>query len=64
MPAARKQRPYGVTCVSASNCRAVGYHSVGSANQTLIEQWGGTSWSTIVLAQFSGAQHNFLESSR
>lgn len=53
---------YGVTCVSASNCQAVGYHSVGSGNQTLIEQWDGTSWSIVASPNFSGAQHNFLES--
>ncbi len=53
---------YGVTCVSASNCRAVGYHSVGSAHQTLIEQWDGTSWSIVASPNISGAQHNFLQS--
>ncbi len=52
---------YGVTCVSASNCRAVGYHSVGTAHQTLIEQWDGTSWSIVASPNISGAQHNFLE---
>ncbi len=50
-----------MTCVSASNCRAVGYHSVGSAHQTLIEQWDGTSWSIVASPNISGAQHNFLE---
>ena len=32
-------------CTSASQCWAVGYYFNGSLNQTLIEQWDGTSWS-------------------
>jgi hypothetical protein len=37
----------GVTCKSASWCVAVGFASNGSFNQTLIEQWNGTTWSIV-----------------
>lgn len=35
----------GVSCVSASSCKAVGYYVIGGANKTLIESWNGTAWS-------------------
>jgi hypothetical protein len=41
---------FGVTCVSASDCWAVGYTVLpitGSYYQTLIEHWDGTSWSIV-----------------
>jgi hypothetical protein len=47
------QGPYSylnaVTCVSASDCWAVGYYIVGAggAYDTLIEHWDGTSWTII-----------------
>jgi hypothetical protein len=34
----------GVAATSASNAWAVGYYSNGTADQTLIEHWNGTSW--------------------
>ncbi len=41
----------GVTCISATQCFAVGAYVKPSANgsfyQTLIEQWDGTSWSIM-----------------
>src|ERR1043166_8827708 len=37
----------GVTCVSASECWAVGYSGSGSENRALIERWDGTSWSIV-----------------
>src|ERR1700730_9204180 len=37
-------RLFGVTCVSASECWAVGEHSTDTAYETLIERWDGTSW--------------------
>ena len=40
-------RPYNVTCVSASECWAVGYYNAGVAYQTLIERWDGTSWTVV-----------------
>jgi hypothetical protein len=36
----------GVTCLSASNCWAVGTYK-GDAYQTLIEHWDGTSWTIV-----------------
>ncbi len=39
---------YSVTCVSASDCWAVGeYQNVHYGHQTLIEHWDGTAWSII-----------------
>jgi hypothetical protein len=35
---------YGVSCVSASSCTAVGINGV---SQTLVEAWDGTSWSIV-----------------
>src|SRR5205823_2250513 len=43
----------GLTCVSASDCWAVGLYEAaanfqdGHAFQTLIERWDGTSWSIV-----------------
>ena len=37
----------GVTATSASNAWAVGNYSIGSEDQTLIEQWNGTSWTQV-----------------
>jgi hypothetical protein len=36
-----------VTCVSASDCLAVGYYLTFSHYQTLIEYWDGTAWSVV-----------------
>src|SRR5438094_8219852 len=38
--------PSGVTCVSASDCWAVGYSNNGRAYQTMIERWDGCSGRT------------------
>jgi hypothetical protein len=35
----------GVICASTSQCWAVGYYFNGSHDQTLIEQWNGSTWS-------------------
>jgi hypothetical protein len=35
----------GVSCVSATDCTAVG--SVGNAPETLVESWNGTAWSVV-----------------
>src|SRR5437899_7434733 len=38
----------GVTCVSASDCWAVGYYITGPGGyQSLIERWVGTSWAIV-----------------
>src|SRR5206468_3643353 len=53
----------GVTCVSASDCWAVGYYTVSDANvgltQTLIERWNGTSWAIVPSPNTSATQTNF-----
>jgi hypothetical protein len=50
-----------VTCVSASECWAVGY-GWGSNfhSQTLIERWDGTSWTIVASPSTSTAQDNQL----
>jgi hypothetical protein len=50
----------GVTCVSASECWAVGYYLAENAAQTLIERWDGTSWSIVSSPNTSATQSNFL----
>jgi len=52
-----------VTCVSASDCWAVGYYATGSGGpsfqyQTLIEHWDGVSW-TIVSSPVNNTPHHF-----
>jgi D-serine deaminase-like pyridoxal phosphate-dependent protein len=51
----------GVTCVSASNCWAVGYYITGTAEQTLIEHWDGASWAIVTSPNTSATQRNFLQ---
>jgi hypothetical protein len=43
----RPNRLFGVAATSGSNAWAVGDYSNGTANQTLIEQWDGTTWRTV-----------------
>ena len=55
----------GVTCVSASNCWAVGRYYTGNAvqsgvYQTLIERWDGTSWAIVTSPNTSATLSNFL----
>jgi hypothetical protein len=47
----------GVTCVSSSQCWAVGSYFNGSLGltQTLIQEWNGTSWSIISSPNVPGA---------
>src|SRR5205085_6195448 len=56
----------GTTCVSASDCWAVGYYNNGSggsgAAQTLIEHWNGTSWAIVFSPNTSATQTNYLNS--
>jgi hypothetical protein len=51
---------YGVSCISASACTAVGNYLTGTNDQTLIEQWNGTAWSLVSSPNSSTTQHNFL----
>jgi len=50
----------GVTCVSASECWAVGYYFTGDnfVDQTLIERWDGTSWSIVSSPNTSTTEAN------
>ena len=50
-----------VTCVTASDCWAVGDYYTGSYWQTLIEQWNGTSWSIVSSPDTSTTQTNVLD---
>src|SRR5581483_6065098 len=52
---------YGVTCVSASECWAVGYYiNDNHIRQTLIERWDGTSWAIVSSPNTSTTQYNDL----
>jgi hypothetical protein len=54
----------GVTCASASDCRAVGEvdNGTGGVPQTLIERWNGASWSIVSSPNNNTTNDNFLES--
>lgn len=47
-------------CVTSNECWAVGYFSNGTADQTLIELWDGTSWSIVNSQDTSTSEPNFL----
>ena len=49
-----------VTCVSASDCWAVGYYGGGSAGQTLIERWDGAAWAIVSSPNTSATRDNIL----
>lgn len=50
-----------VTCASASDCWAAGYHANGtSVFQTLIEQWDGNLWTIVSSPNPSGAPDSEL----
>lgn len=56
-----------VTCLSASDCWAVGHFATGfSANgylwQTLIEHWDGSAWTIVTTPNTSASQANVLSS--
>ena len=53
-----------MTCVSASDCWAVGYYIYSSGvyiYQTLIEHWDGTSWAIVTSPNTSTTQSNVLK---
>src|SRR5205807_728309 len=50
----------GVTCVSASDCWAIGYYNNGSDVQKLIGQWNGSAWSIVTSPNTSTTQDNIL----
>jgi hypothetical protein len=49
-----------VTCVSSTDCRAAGTYSNGTADQTLIESYNGTSWSIVNSPNTIGSSPNLL----
>jgi hypothetical protein len=52
---------YSVTCVSASDCWAVGYFSTGvGILQTLIERWDGAMWTIVPSPNSSATDINVL----
>ena len=50
-----------MTCVSASDCWAVGYLWPGSTYQTLIEQWDGSAWAIVASPNTSSTHTNVLQ---
>ena len=50
----------GVSCTSATFCVAAGEYYTGTYNQTLIEEWNGTSWSIVTSPNTSTTQSNYL----
>src|SRR5262249_12108134 len=52
---------FGVTCLSTSNCFAVGYHDGSAENtKTLIEHWDGNAWSLVSAPNAAPFASNFL----
>jgi hypothetical protein len=52
----------GVTCVSASDCWAVGWYANDqNIAQTIIERWNGSTWSVVPSQNTSTTQYNFLD---
>jgi len=51
-----------VSCVSASECVAVGYTFAGSAFETLVMVWDGSVWSIVVPSLNAGTSDNVLVS--
>ena len=52
---------FGVSCSSASECWAVGYHSTGGGFATLVQRWDGASWARVASPNAASASQNFLE---
>ena len=50
----------GVTCVSASDCWAVGNYYTGTNYQTLIEHWDGIAWTMVASPNSSTTDTNLL----
>ena len=52
---------FGLTCLSASDCWAVGYYGTPSSpRQTLTERWDGTAWTIVTSPNSSPTQYNTL----
>jgi hypothetical protein len=51
----------GVACVSTTNCWAAGYYQTAAPwDQTLVEQYNGTSWSIVSSPNNGSTQHNLF----
>ena len=50
----------GVTCVTATNCFAVGFSPNGPGGSTLVEQWNGTTWTLLASPNAPGATQSSL----
>jgi hypothetical protein len=51
---------FDVTCVSESDCWAVGRYAAGSVRQTLTLHWDGSTWSIVPSPSSSPTQSNVL----
>ncbi|MFA5862709.1 MAG: putative Ig domain-containing protein [Candidatus Thermoplasmatota archaeon] len=51
---------HAVTCVSPSDCWAVGYTLAGNNYQTLVERWDGASWTIATSANTLAVENNIL----
>src|SRR6185312_15179999 len=60
-PASSSTILYGVSCISAADCTAVGsYYPLNSGQfQTFVESWNGTKWS-VVPSPSPGSEYNAL----
>ncbi len=55
-PGASENQLYGVSCVSVTDCWAVGdYQSSSDAGLSLVEHWNGNNWSTVPSPNRPGA---------
>jgi hypothetical protein len=53
----------GVSCLSSTNCTAVGNSHIGSTEQTLVEVWNGAAWSVVPDPPDSGGSLNSVSCS-
>ena len=60
-PGTSNDQLLSVSCVSASECVAVGYTDTGSVNETLVMVWDGSVWS-VVSSPNAGTTLDGLES--
>jgi hypothetical protein len=50
----------GVTCVSTSDCWAVGHSFNGVDRQSLVERWDGSAWTTVLSSNAVGPLDTYL----
>lgn len=50
----------GTTCVTSTDCWAVGWYTVGGTNQTMIQHWDGATWSLVASPNTGPTQTNIL----